>query len=379
MKVERPPGLEDPGGHEERRRLRPPRLVEAGKSRDLKQVALPEHRECARESPGVRRADGGAAGESNARRVRAPIRSTWPAFSAVGAMPPSPARPRARAAETASRASRAGRRRRRTGSGCRRESTRRARRPPFPSSGRSRTSSAVGSVFTRREHLAIGAGVAGRVARTSAIVELFEPRSAETRDTERRRVGPVRVVDDDADRACGGEVRAQPVEAVEDRERRVAGRGSVAFRGRRARQARGALRRRRRATCSSSARSSSEASASGGSNSWRTTPNAKSRSSSVPPRARSTRIPSSAAVPRAAASSAVLPIPAGPRRRRTLPRPVRACASADLDARQLLARSRSAPAASPGRARARARTSAPSDGQRVSPIRGAKTTERDPP
>ena len=79
---------------------------------------------------------------------------------------------------------------------------------------------------------------------------------------------------------------------------------------------------------SSSARSSSDALASGDSNSWRTTPNAKSRSSSVP-RDRSTSIPSSVAAARAAASSAVLPIPAGPSTTRNLPRPDRASSSAD--------------------------------------------------
>ena len=101
---------------------------------------------------------------------------------------------------------------------------------------------------------------------------------------------------------------------------------------------------------SSSARSSSEAFASGDSNSWRTTPNAKSRSSSVP-RDRSTSIPSSAAVPRTAASSAVLPIPAGPSITRNLPRPDRASSSADSRWASSSFRSRSvAQASSPGRA-----------------------------
>src|SRR5580765_2326861 len=101
---------------------------------------------------------------------------------------------------------------------------------------------------------------------------------------------------------------------------------------------------------SSSVRSSSEAFASGESNNWRTTPNAKSRSSSVP-RDRSTSIPSSAAVPRAAASSAVLPIPAGPSITRNLPRPDRASSSADSRWASSSFRSRSvAQASSPGRA-----------------------------
>ena len=79
---------------------------------------------------------------------------------------------------------------------------------------------------------------------------------------------------------------------------------------------------------SSSERSSSDASASAGSNSWRTTPNANSRSSSAP-RDRSTRIPWSTAVVRAAASNAVFPIPAGPSTTKNLPPPAHASASAD--------------------------------------------------
>ena len=46
-------------------------------------------------------------------------------------------------------------------------------------------------------------------------------------------------------------------------------------------------------------------------------------------RERRTRIPPSAAAVRAAASNAVLPIPAGPSTTTNLPRPVRASASAD--------------------------------------------------
>ena len=82
------------------------------------------------------------------------------------------------------------------------------------------------------------------------------------------------------------------------------------------------------AACSRSARSSSDASASGGSKSWRTTPKAKSRSSSVP-RERRTRMPLRRSPGRAAASSAVLPIPAGPSTTTKCRVPLRASASAD--------------------------------------------------
>ena len=52
-------------------------------------------------------------------------------------------------------------------------------------------------------------------------LQLFEPRDQGCQVTERRGVCPVRVIDHSpARRACCGEVRAQPVEAVEDREGR---------------------------------------------------------------------------------------------------------------------------------------------------------------
>ncbi len=70
-------------------------------------------------------------------------------------------------------------------------------------------------------------------------------------------------------------------------------------------------------------RSSSDAPATTGSTSWRTTPNANSRSSSAP-RARSTLKPSASAASRAAANNTVLPIPAGPSTTSAPPRPCRA-------------------------------------------------------
>ena len=70
-------------------------------------------------------------------------------------------------------------------------------------------------------------------------------------------------------------------------------------------------------------RSSSDAPATTGSTSWRTTPNANSRSSSAP-RARSTLKPSPSAASRATANNTVLPIPAGPSTTSAPPRPCRA-------------------------------------------------------
>ena len=51
--------------------------------------------------------------------------------------------------------------------------------------------------------------------------ELVEPRHQEAEEPQRRRVRPVRVVHQDAEGAAAGQVGAEPVEAVEDRERRV--------------------------------------------------------------------------------------------------------------------------------------------------------------
>ena len=74
-----------------------------------------------------------------------------------------------------------------------------------------------------REQLGIRARVARPHRQNERDVQLFEPRQEKGEIAKRRRVGPVRVVDDDAEGTRGGEVRAQPVEAVEDCERRVAG------------------------------------------------------------------------------------------------------------------------------------------------------------
>ena len=211
-------------------------------------------------------------------------------------------RPRARARGTAFPASRAGRRRRSPDPEPDRAPPRRA--------GRLRLSSAEqdgslggGIGRHRREQLGIGARFARAGRHDERDVQLFEARQQEGQVAQRRSVRPVRIVDDHAERARRSEIRAQPVEAVQDRERGIDARGGLTIRG----GAPGSPSRPAAtpaAACSRSARSSSDASASGGSNSWRTTPKAKSRSSSVA-RDRSTRIPSlppPSAPPRAAPS-----------------------------------------------------------------------------
>ena len=69
-----------------------------------------------------------------------------------------------------------------------------------------------------RKQLAIGAWLARPVRHDERHIQFFEPREEEGQVTERGSVCPVRVVDDQAERPDGSEVRAEPIEAVEDRE-----------------------------------------------------------------------------------------------------------------------------------------------------------------
>ena len=119
----------------------------------------------------------------------------------------------------------------------------------------------------RRKQLGIGARLARAGRHDERDVQLFEAREQEGQVAQGRGVCPVRVVDDQAERTGGGQVRAQPVEAVEDRERGIdaptrAGRPQAGAPGSPRRPAATPA-----APCSRSARSSSDASASGGSKS----------------------------------------------------------------------------------------------------------------
>jgi len=67
-------------------------------------------------------------------------------------------------------------------------------------------------------------------------VQLFKPREQERQVPHRRGVCPVRIVDRQEERARRGEVRAQPVEAVEDRKRGVDARRGRSIRRARARE-----------------------------------------------------------------------------------------------------------------------------------------------
>ena len=62
--------------------------------------------------------------------------------------------------------------------------------------------------------------------------QLLQPRQQEGQEAQGGRVGPVRVVDGEHERAVAAEVRAQPVEAVQHGERRVGGRHLLPVRAR---------------------------------------------------------------------------------------------------------------------------------------------------
>ena len=150
-------------------------------------------------------------------------------------------------------------------------------------------------------------GSDGRRLPTTSTGSAFEPPREVGEEAERRAVAPVQVVDREQQRRLRAQVHGQPVEAVQRGEGRLAARLVVCAArpgGRRSAAAAPAAPGRARARARAS-------SARCGSNSWRTTPNGKSRSSSLP-RADRTSSPRSAARRRASATSRDLPIPAGP-------------------------------------------------------------------
>ena len=94
-----------------------------------------------------------------------------------------------------------------------------------------------------REQPRVGAVLARARRHDERDVELLETRQEKRQEAERGGVGPVCVVDDEAQRRRGGEVRAQPVETVQDRERGIDARRRKAVDERRARQSQQAGRR----------------------------------------------------------------------------------------------------------------------------------------
>ena len=295
-------------------------------------VAPPAAGRSARGSPALARAARACSGSrASRRRTERPTVS----YTASDAFPRSvPSRARARG--TASPALRAGRCRRRPDPEPDRAPPRGARTTAALVRGARRIASAEESVVSVASSSA-SVPASRRAGRDDERdVQLFEPREQECQVTERRGVCPVRVVDDQAERACCGEVRAQPVEAVEDRERGIDARGGRTICRAVRQEARAVPAATPAAACSRSARSSSDASTSGGSNSCRTTPKAKLVSISVA-RARSTRIPPSAAAVRARREQRRLADPGRPFDHHEPAAPDASVGERRLDSRQLIA------------------------------------------
>ena len=305
--------------------LRAARRPRQPRRRPDRRVARPAATRRARAPRAARASRPAGSGSRRSRRrserptVRAPIRSTCGADAASGAMPSSAegVDERAHQERRAARRAQAGVDENRIRARCRSRLDE-AARPPLASAGARRTISADGSVSDRREQVGVGPALARAARDDQRDVELLEPREQEREVAERRSVGPVRVVDDEAERALGREVGAQPVEAVQDRERRVDACSAALAGVRAAREVRAGRPRLRPRPAGSRLARAADASASTGSKSWRTTPKAKSRSSSAP-RERSTRMSWPAATARAADRTAVLPMPAGPSTTRSAP------------------------------------------------------------
>ena len=206
---QRPAGLEDPCGREQIDCSGGLDLVEACEARHLEQVALLEKRQRSRELPRVlgepvkpeanRAADGsdGVADTSVAHRLHEltqeeghPARHAQARIDEAGIGSP----PESHLQELDNGG-------------------------PRQRSELEHTGGRIGG--HGRQQLGIGSGLARSDRHDERDVQLLEPRQQERQVTERRGVRPVRVVDEQAERLDGGKVRAQPVEAVEDRERGI--------------------------------------------------------------------------------------------------------------------------------------------------------------
>ena len=89
----------------------------------------------------------------------------------------------------------------------------------------------------RRKQLGVGALFPRAGGHDERDAQFLQAREQEGQVAQGRGVGPVRVVDDQAERPGRGEIRAQPIEAVEDRERRIDPRREGPVGGGRAREA----------------------------------------------------------------------------------------------------------------------------------------------
>ena len=173
------------------------------------------------------------------------------------------------------------------------------------------STSAEGSVASAASSPASAPASRGRVAAITAIDSPSSRGQQEREEPQRRRIRPLRVVDGEAHGLRGAEVRAQPVETVEDRERRVRTRrdpGAVATGAGELEQRRGDARRAFEIVGALRIGPLRPATARAADARRRTRTRARARRRA----SAGARIPSACATTHAAPSIAVLPIPAGP-------------------------------------------------------------------
>ena len=206
---QRPAGLEDPRGRQQIGCSGCLELVEACVARRQEQAALLENRQRSRELPGMLREP--AEPEANGATDRAYSAADASLAHRLDELAQEEWRPARHAQARVDEA----------GIGSPTES-----RLQELDNGDSRQRSELEHTGGRigghdRQQLGISGCLAGSDRHDERHVKFFEPRQQERQVTEGRGVCPMRVVDEEAKRLDGGQVRAEPVKAVEDRERGI--------------------------------------------------------------------------------------------------------------------------------------------------------------
>ena len=227
---QRPAGLEDPRGRQQVGGVGCLGLVEARESRRLEKVALLEDRQRPSEPPGMLRQP--TEPEANRATDRSCTDSLDVARGLRGRSDASFAQRLHEHAHQERRPARCAQ------AGIDEDRIRSPAEPRLDELGdgcarQRRKTDHIGGGIGRhgRKQLGIGACLARAGRHDERGVQLFEAREQEGQVAQGRGVCPVRVVDDQAERTRGGQVRAQPVEAVEDRERGIDARRGRAVRG----------------------------------------------------------------------------------------------------------------------------------------------------
>ena len=227
--LQRPAGLEHPCGRQQLGCLGCPELVEARESPRLEKVALLEHSQRPSEPPGM-------LGKSTKPEANRPAdRSCADSFDVAGGL---------RGRTDTSFAQRLHehvqeerRPSRRPQAGIDEDGIRRPTQPRFQEllNGRScqrRDTDNLGRGIGRQRRKQLGVGLCLAARDDKRDVQFLEAREEESQVTQGRGVCPVHVVDDQAEGTLGGQIRAQPVEPVQDRERSInARRGLIVSRG----------------------------------------------------------------------------------------------------------------------------------------------------